>query len=357
MRIVVFALCLGLSFFVKANGDPCDGLLTDECKGSTEVQPVSEKNAAVHNAETKEKHQQGATKESKIELTAGEFERLIKAIKGESQESTHKQPSKDAKCDDSSLTYAEFVSCKDLEAQAEMANGTTSISNFTKYAFYFISIPALLLLLGSFIAATVGALAAKRTANAAESAERAYVSIDFELEYIGNPGPEKQKSIEFKVNCFLTNYGRTPASLVKWQITNTMPPADKDKRRVDGTDKDRIGSGVFAAAGSDKRIKVLSLPKNGTYNLGQAKLLDDFHLRGRWSGKNVFGGEFWGDIDARLYLRGEDKFHQEWNAIVDSPGGTKMIGSNSTLLSNLEVMRMDMVERRENPKGEKYEPA
>ena len=40
MRVVVFAICLGCSFLAKANGDSCDDLLADECKGSAEVQPI-----------------------------------------------------------------------------------------------------------------------------------------------------------------------------------------------------------------------------------------------------------------------------------------------------------------------------
>ena len=211
MRVVVFIFSLVFASFQ----------LCAEENGSSVVQPISEESTAVHAAKDKEKHQDNADVENYIRFTVREFERLIKAIVGQEKEPDNKGGNKGVKCDDPKLRYAEFLGCKDLEAQIEMADGTTSISKYTRWAFFFVSIPALILLTGSFIAAKAAATHAKKSAIAA--AEMIDVAKDENRPFFEIFGDVTASATLLKMP--IKNIGKTAARDIKvsYRMESTYP--------------------------------------------------------------------------------------------------------------------------------------
>ena len=177
MRVIVFALCLALALTVKANGDSCDDLLHDECSstaeknGPSEVQPISQKKGTKDSGKAEDEQSDNTTKENYIQLPVGTFERLIEAVKSEKQQSQKSKSNRDVECDDPSLSYTEFLGCKDLKAQNEMAEGTSEISGFTGESVG-LSFVALGLLFASLLAAISAARHSKRSAKATEEGNR-----------------------------------------------------------------------------------------------------------------------------------------------------------------------------------------
>lgn len=208
MRIAVVALCLVFS----------QSLWSAEENGTPEVEPVIVDKNADNSSQAKKHHQGNTSDESEIRFTVGEFERLIKAIRGHEEQDNDRDGSSNAECDDPRLSYAEFIGCEDLKAQKEMATGTTHISDYARTTVV-ISWWALLFLFLSLVAASIAAYYAKRTANAAERSDGAFVDIEL------STNPEKFFEMDLKndpnmtISILISNYGNTPARKLRYKIT------------------------------------------------------------------------------------------------------------------------------------------
>ena len=102
-----------------------------------------------------------------------------------------------------------------------MAGGTSEISDFTGWS-VLLSCAALALLFGSLCAAISAAKHTKRTANAAERSEGAFVDIELST----NPGkflPDDLKNNQkMTIRVSINNYGRTPARSINYKVTPVL---------------------------------------------------------------------------------------------------------------------------------------
>ena len=183
----------------------------------TEVQPVAEKEDAADSDKSNQEKRE-TVEESYIRITVGEFERLIEAVRAEKPEQSDYKNSNSIKCNDSTLSYADFVSCKDLEAQEEMARGTTQISGYARTTVV-ISWWALAFLFFSLVAASVAAYYAKKTADAAERSEGAFVDIELSTDPDKFYGQDLKREPKMTICVFINNYGKTPARNLTYKVT------------------------------------------------------------------------------------------------------------------------------------------
>ena len=214
MRVVVFAFCLVLSSLAHANGDP---LLSDE-NGATEKQPVAEEKNSDKSAETPEQNKNSGSNIYRLDDIASQLQALTESVISQEDEERERRDSEHSECGDTPLTYAEFISCEDLNAQKVMADGTTKIKIYTARSFW-LSCIGVLLLFGSFIAAWRAANQTKRTADAAERAEGAFVDIELSTKPKKFLGRDLASNPKMNIRVSISNYGNTPARKLTYKVT------------------------------------------------------------------------------------------------------------------------------------------
>lgn len=153
----------------------------------------------------------------------------------------HKYPSSQdhyVSCSQYVDNQSKFDGCVNRQTQKSIASSTEGLLAYTVYGFWFgialllINIIAIVLLKKTFVATDIAA-------SAAESAQRAYVFLEFDTEFCGVPphdATEKEKKVwvksAFSVTPKFVNYGKTPATDFKAVVAFSIVIDDRIVHRM-----------------------------------------------------------------------------------------------------------------------------
>ena len=243
---------------------------------------------------------------------------------------------------------------RDLNAQEGMWRAANYLVALTFGELVF-GVAALIFLGWTLMETRKTADAAVKTAEAAEAAERAYVSVDFELRHVG---PENIERSVIEVVAHVTNYGKAPASDINWTIGYTKAPQGAKTETVNRIFQDPRppygagGRGHIPMLGTGRDQRVLCTP----LHLTQADIIHSQtfpHYRAIWSGDDVLGGEFSGEVDVHVDFGAGDKFYS-WIQYHTTEHGHVPDSEKGTMLKYVHTLGIKVLERRNSKCKETY---
>lgn len=225
------------------------------------IVPINNEESGNKPSSNKDKQSKSPSPVKPADFPSGPVESVRKDPAPKTKPKNKIEDTKAKECSDSGLALSDRTTCEDLDAQKEMAEGT-SVMSLAADRTVKISVAGLLFLIGSFIAAWRAAHHTKRTADAAENAEKALVTVAFELKFVG-PEIDDQptaKKTQFVVVPVISNHGRSPAFDFSVHIGrenwNTCPECGSYD-----PDFGIFHKAPFVAAGENNSITLEKLPR------------------------------------------------------------------------------------------------